>query len=41
LAEPVTIDLSEVDPSTGMPARTIIKTTDPEKYGVKVADYLI
>jgi HD-GYP domain-containing protein (c-di-GMP phosphodiesterase class II) len=41
LAELVTLNLAEVDPGTGMPKRTIIKTTDPEKYGVKVADYLI
>ena len=41
LAEPVTADLSELDPGTGMPARTIIKTTDPQKYGVQVSDYLV
>jgi len=41
LSEPVTLDLSTVDPETGAPARAIIKTTDPEKYGVLVSDYLI
>jgi len=41
LAEPVTLDLSAVDPETGMPARSIIKTTDPQKYGVQVSDYLV
>jgi HD-GYP domain-containing protein (c-di-GMP phosphodiesterase class II) len=41
VAEPVTLDLSAVDPATGKPARTIIKTTDPERYGVQVSDYLI
>lgn len=41
LAEHPTLDLSQVDPATGMPVRTIIKTADPEKYGLKVADYLL
>lgn len=41
LSEPVSLDLSEVDPGTGRPKRTIIKTTDPEKYGIRVSDYLI
>jgi HD-GYP domain-containing protein (c-di-GMP phosphodiesterase class II) len=41
LSDPVALDLSEVDPGTGTPVRTIIKTTDPEKYGVRVSDYLI
>jgi HD-GYP domain-containing protein (c-di-GMP phosphodiesterase class II) len=40
LADPVTVDLSVTD-VTGKPARTIIKTTDPQKYGVRVADYLV
>jgi HD-GYP domain-containing protein (c-di-GMP phosphodiesterase class II) len=40
-ADPITLDLSEVDPATGLPVRTIIKTTDPEKYGVKVSEYLL
>ena len=41
LSEPLVMDLSEINPETGLPIRTIIKTTDPEKYGIKVADYLI
>jgi len=41
LSDPVTLDLSEMDSGTGGPARTIIKTTDPEKYGVRVSDYLL
>jgi HD-GYP domain-containing protein (c-di-GMP phosphodiesterase class II) len=40
-SEPLTLDLSEVDPATGKPVRTIIKTTDPQKYGIQVSDYLI
>ena len=39
LAEPVTVDLAELDAATGQPARTILKTTDPDKYGIKVAEY--
>jgi HD-GYP domain-containing protein (c-di-GMP phosphodiesterase class II) len=39
LAEPFTVDLSEIDPATGSPRRTIIKTTDPDKYGIRVAEY--
>ncbi len=41
LSDPVTLDLSTIDPNTGAPTRTIIKTTDPEKYGVQVSDYLV
>jgi HD-GYP domain-containing protein (c-di-GMP phosphodiesterase class II) len=41
LAEPVTMDLAEVDPATGIPPRSIVKTTEPQKYGIRVADYLI
>jgi HD-GYP domain-containing protein (c-di-GMP phosphodiesterase class II) len=40
LAEPVTLDLAEVDPATGKPVRTVIKTASPEKYGIKVSDYI-
>ena len=40
LAKPVVLDLAKVDPSTGKPIRTIIKTTDPQKYGIQVSDYL-
>ena len=41
LIEPIVADLSEVDPSTGHPRRTIIKTTDPEKYGINIGDYFV
>jgi HD-GYP domain-containing protein (c-di-GMP phosphodiesterase class II) len=41
LADPVTVDLSAVDPATGKPVKTIIKTIDPEKYGIRVSDYLV
>ena len=40
LSEPRLVDLSAMDPD-GAPLRTIIKTTDPQKYGVRVADYLV
>jgi HD-GYP domain-containing protein (c-di-GMP phosphodiesterase class II) len=38
---PRTLDLSEVDAATGKPVRTIIKTTDPERYGIHVGDYFV
>jgi HD-GYP domain-containing protein (c-di-GMP phosphodiesterase class II) len=41
LAQPVPVDLSEIDPATGKPRRAIIKTVDPDKYGIKVSDYLV
>ena len=41
LAVPETRDLSELNPDTGLPLRTIIKTTDPDRYGIKIADYFI
>jgi HD-GYP domain-containing protein (c-di-GMP phosphodiesterase class II) len=41
LAEPLLVDLAEIDPATGAPLRTIIKTLDPERYGIRVADYLL
>lgn len=34
------VDLSVIDPATGRPARTIIKTTDPDRYGINVAEYV-
>ncbi len=39
--EPVTADLSEVDPTTGKPKRTIIKTVDPDRFGIRVSDYFV
>ena len=41
LSEPKTLDLAEVDPTTGAPRHQIIKTTDPQKYGIRVSDYLL
>jgi HD-GYP domain-containing protein (c-di-GMP phosphodiesterase class II) len=41
LQETKTIDLAEPDPATGKPKHQIIKTTDPQKYGIRVSDYLI
>jgi len=40
LAEPLTVRLDELNPITGAPIRTIIKTTDPVRYGIRVADYV-
>ncbi len=40
LAEPRLLDLSAPDEATGRPARTIVKTTDAEKYGIKVSDFV-
>lgn len=39
LMPPVVLDLTETDPATGSPRRAIIKTTDPEKYGINVKEY--
>ncbi|MDH5589959.1 MAG: HD domain-containing protein [Gemmatimonadota bacterium] len=41
LSQPITLDLSQNHPTTGQPIRSIIKTTDPQKYGIRVSDYLI
>jgi HD-GYP domain-containing protein (c-di-GMP phosphodiesterase class II) len=41
LAEPLTLDLSETDSATGLPVRSIIKTVDAERYGIRVSDYLL
>lgn len=41
LAEPPLVDLSDVDPATGSPVRTIVKTTDPDKYGIRVSEYFL
>lgn len=40
LAEPRPADLSELGPD-GKPVRTVIKTTDPQRYGINVSDYLL
>ena len=39
-ASPYTLDLSEVDDATGAPRAAIIKTTDPQKYGIKVSEFV-
>lgn len=36
-----TVDLMEIDSQTRRFARTIVKTLDPEKYGIRVADYFL
>jgi HD-GYP domain-containing protein (c-di-GMP phosphodiesterase class II) len=41
LAAPIDADLSEVDPTSGRPKRTVVKTTDPDRYGIRVSDYFI
>lgn len=40
LDKPKTIDLAQNGPS-GAPIHQIIKTSDPQKYGIRVSDYLI
>lgn len=41
LAEPLSADLSEIDPVTGGPVRSIIKTVDPDSYAIRVSDYFV
>jgi HD-GYP domain-containing protein (c-di-GMP phosphodiesterase class II) len=41
LAQPLSADLADVDPETEKPRRAIIKTVDPERFGVRVSDYFI
>lgn len=41
LSEPFTVDLSDVDPVNSVARRTIIKTTDPDRYGIRIADYFV
>jgi HD-GYP domain-containing protein (c-di-GMP phosphodiesterase class II) len=33
-------DLTELDPETGRPRRSVVRSTDPERYGIRVADYV-
>lgn len=40
LAEPVVARLDQVDPRTGERRRSIIKTADPKRYGIEVANYV-
>jgi hypothetical protein len=39
LPQPRQLDLSQTD-DAGQPLRQILKTTDPQKYGIRVSDYL-
>ena len=39
LPEAITVDLSETD-GAGNPRRTIIKTTNAERFGIDVGDYV-
>ena len=41
LARPIEADLSDIDPQTRRPKRAIIKTTDPDRYGIRVSDYFV
>jgi HD-GYP domain-containing protein (c-di-GMP phosphodiesterase class II) len=41
LEKPLSVDLAELDPETGRPRRTIVKSTDPERYGLNVGDYFV
>jgi HD-GYP domain-containing protein (c-di-GMP phosphodiesterase class II) len=41
LADPPVVDLAEIDAATGRQRRAIIKTTQPEKYGIRISDYFI
>ena len=33
-------DLTEVDPDTGRPRRSIARSTDPQRYGIRVSDFV-
>jgi HD-GYP domain-containing protein (c-di-GMP phosphodiesterase class II) len=41
LSSPRTLDLTETDPQTGSPIRSILKTTDPQRYGIDVRNYIV
>ena len=40
VSPPRQVDLSDLD-ADGRPVRSIIKTTDPERYGINVGDYFV
>jgi HD-GYP domain-containing protein (c-di-GMP phosphodiesterase class II) len=40
LSQPELVDLALSDPETGAPRKQILKTADPQKYGIHVSDYL-
>ena len=35
------VDLAERDPATGEHVRTIVKVTEPEKYGIRISEYFL
>ncbi|CAN5851625.1 HD domain-containing protein [soil metagenome] len=39
ISQPFQTDLSEVVAATGDLKRTIVKTTDPDQYGIRISDY--
>jgi HD-GYP domain-containing protein (c-di-GMP phosphodiesterase class II) len=41
LERPVRAFLSEQDPATGRAKRAIVKTTDPDRYGVRTGEYFV
>jgi len=41
MAQPLTVDLTDVDPVTQKARRTIVKTVDPDRFGIRVSDYFI
>ncbi len=41
LRPPLTVDLRDTDPANGAAGRSIIKTTDPEKYGIDIKEYFV
>jgi HD-GYP domain-containing protein (c-di-GMP phosphodiesterase class II) len=41
LSDPITVTIGVDDPETGEPARSIIKTTRPEKYGISLDSYFL
>ncbi len=40
VADPYVVRLDALDPATGQPRRSIIKTADPNRYGINVADFV-
>jgi HD-GYP domain-containing protein (c-di-GMP phosphodiesterase class II) len=41
VSPPRTVDLSDLDAETGAPRSAIIKTVDPEEYGINVKEYFV
>ncbi len=40
-ADPPLVDLTELEPATGTPRRSVVKTSDPDKYGIDVGEYFL